>query len=79
MVKGREMWAFPVMVMPFLVLNALYLRMSGDHSLIEKSPFKKGYDKSNKAHHHGLGVLSRPIDLFAMIAFLCIIRGVLYE
>ena len=36
MVKGREMWAFPVIVMPFLVLNASYLGMSEDPSLMEK-------------------------------------------
>lgn len=42
MVKGREMWAFPVIVMPFLVLNASYLGMSRDHSLMEKKPFQKG-------------------------------------
>jgi len=36
MVKGREMWAFPVIAMLFLVLNASYLGMSGDPSLMEK-------------------------------------------
>lgn len=79
MVKGREMWAFPVIVMPFLVLNASYLGMRRDQSLMERKHSQNGYDKSNRANYHRLGALSNPIGLFARIAFLCIIRGALYK